>query len=101
MRKYVLVKSNLLEKARAVIVDAALISEAIISRWPQVQTDLRTTFACYDLTDFSIRGTVNIGISRRKAGYGDILRQQVELGNAIPDFTLGAKLRYMRTERLE
>lgn len=49
-------------------------------------------FAGDELADGSFRGTVGRGKERGEAGDGDVLGEDVEFGDALPDFTLGGEL---------
>lgn len=52
----------------------------------------RTTLAGYELADLAAVGAVDVGEEGGEAGNGDVLRQEVEFGDSIPNFGLGREL---------
>lgn len=52
----------------------------------------RTTFACHELADLLVGGTMDVWIEWRKAGNGDVLGEEVEFGDPVPDIALGSEL---------
>ena len=84
------------ENTSAVTVAAALISkDSKNQRGAQehlTKLGVQTSLSGYDLTNIIIGGAVNIGKEGREARNGDVLGEQVELRDPIPDFSLWSEL---------
>lgn len=52
----------------------------------------RTTLAGYELADIAAVGAMDVGEEGREAGNGDVLRQEVEFGDSVPNIALGGEL---------
>jgi hypothetical protein len=52
----------------------------------------RTTLAGYELADLAALSAVDVGEEGGEAGNGDVLRQEVEFRDSVPNFGLGREL---------
>ena len=92
MRKYVSPRSKRGENTSAATVTAALISEGSKNQrgaWELVSgLGIRTSLPCYELTNIVVGSAVDVRKAGGEARNGDVLGEQVELRDPIPDFSL-------------
>lgn len=96
MRKYVFVRSNFVEKARADTEEAAFISVAREFSKPLHSHDLQlTTLANGDLTDVPFCSAMSIGIYWRETRHSDVARKKIKFWNAVPHRSFWIELKHL------
>ena len=89
-----MVRSNKELRARADIVEAALISKERVSKANKLRhVSNRTCFTRGDLANLAIRSAMRLRVSRRESRYRYIAGKDIEISDAIPNGCLQFELR--------